>query len=148
MTDGTFVTAREVAIAWRAWRVRSTRTARRTSRDRLPAGRRNGARAGASRMRAPPRSPARSHNGKRLGAHVISESESVTHFPAIQVYVSARSRSCATARAGASGGGSAARGRGRPTDPVARGAAAGQGCRARCLFTFGQHLSARLEHIT
>lgn len=68
----------------------------------------NGARAGASRMRAPPlpATPARSHNGKRLGAHVISESESVTHFPAIQVYVSARSRGCATERVedGAGGG--------------------------------------------
>lgn len=63
-----------------------------------------------------PRTPARSYNGKRLGAHVISESESVTHFPAIQVYVSARSRGCATARAGGRGG--------RPTDPVAR-------CRSR-----------------
>lgn len=59
-------------------------------------------------MRAPPlpATPARSHNGKRLGAHVISESESVTHFPAIQVYVSARSRGCATERVedGAGGG--------------------------------------------
>ncbi|CAK1554085.1 unnamed protein product [Leptosia nina] len=77
--------------------------ARRSADEWRPAGD-GDARAGASRMRAP-RTPARSHNGKRLGAHVISESESVTHFPAIQVYVSARSRGCATARAGSGAGG-------------------------------------------
>ncbi|CAG4984996.1 unnamed protein product [Parnassius apollo] len=54
-------------------------------------------------MRAPPQAPARSHNGKRLGAHVISESESVTHFLAIQVYVSARLRHSAGG-CGAGGG--------------------------------------------
>lgn len=83
-----------------------------------------------------PRTPARSYNGKRLGAHVISESDSVTHFPAIQVYVSARSRGCATARAGGRGG--------RPTDPVAR-------CRSRAglprttsMFTFAhQNVASR-----
>lgn len=51
-----------------------------------------------------PQTPARPYNGKRLGAHVISESESVTHFPAIQVYVSARSSGCATARSGTARG--------------------------------------------
>lgn len=112
---------------------RGARTAQKTFRDRLPAGRRQRRacrRLPHARPAATRKTPARSYNGKRLGAHVISESESVTHFPAIQVYVSARSRGCATARAGRRGGRG---GGGRPTDPLARGAAAGQGCREHSL---------------